>query len=221
MSTIDLSVSEIERWPAAALAKIEGRMLFPGDSDDYQRLRRLCVLSRLGTWAIDEFSHRWQDLERDLIPQMVEALFNEIEREREEAYRRGFYAGHKLLSFVGDKVLDSARRTLLSVSGRRAEHHVFPGMSDRTLDTYWGLYRPVAHFWMAYLLVARDRLGEGAPFPVRVEELCDLLATAEVIRRECERLAPERSAAVLRGEGLTLPAAVAELALSRGTVVVP
>lgn len=222
MRTINLSVREIERWPAAALAKIEGRMLFPMEDDkhDHPRLRRLCVLSRLGSWAIDQFSPRWQDIERDLIPEMAEALFDEIKGAREDAYRRGYFAGHKLFNYIKDRTAptDDAFSASLSEAGARVAPHVLPGVAERTLDDIWASYRPVAHFWMAHLLFRREPGDEA--FPVGAKDIFDFLLTAETALRAAAELRQERDRiSPMRGQEWVLSAEVVEIAAARGKLI--
>ncbi len=214
MPVLPITAEELS-GPAARLTigKIEAVMLFPNDPGLQDRAWASCTADMLLS-AIEGGRVELDDLgEPGAVARVLRTAPRavDLQTKAHQAYRYGLAAGHILREMIGADARNEAM-SMVRAKEKVSEHlTVLNARSMSTIEnTVWKTFRPVAHFWAAYLSLALDSCGrdEKYPFPCSVKTLAEFLGTAQsYLERGLSLRAPRSARTVLVLAGAwTLPA---------------
>jgi hypothetical protein len=183
------------------LAHVEALMLWPDDDDARERWQRAAI--------IDEGKDHLDEMPENLLRHYARDALNaprlaDLQPEAGKRKIEGLLAGIVLLNAT-TYAHHAPERAALGIikqelcDNLRGTYQVQP----RTLDNR-NEYRPVAHFWAAYMLACHH--GDRT-FPCQIADLATFLATAEALRELAETSnAKKAPGPIMRpGEAARLP----------------
>lgn len=191
------------------LVALEGHMLWPAD----KKMRDEAMRSS----AVEFYKHYSSTLPATLLRDLVELAagsipIREIHNNVKAPFVHGIIAGrilrHLVSAVAADKQSDQASMKWI-IGSLSTEYYPEFRLSPKTIEnSLWPNYRPVAHFWAAYVDFAVSR--RDPVFPCRLDRLPEFLGAAKAFGDAGETMQTYRSPGpILRAsETVQLPKSV-------------
>lgn len=187
-------------------------MLFPNDAGLQDQAWGSCTADMMLS-AIERGGVELDDLgEPGVVARLLRTAPRavDLQTKAHQAYRYGLAAGQILTEMIGA----DARNEVVSMvrAKKKVSEHltVLNARSMSTIEnTVWKTFRPVAHFWAAYLDLALEACDqdEKYPFPCSVKTLAEFLGTTQSFLERGLSIRADRSArtVLVPDETWTLP----------------
>ncbi len=214
MPVLPITAEELS-GPAArsTIGKVEAVMLFPNDPGLQDRAWASCTADMLLS-AIEGGCVELDDLgEPGAVARLLRTAPRavDLQTKAHQSYRYGLAAGIILMEMI---TADARNEVVSMVRAKEkvSEHlTVLNARSMGTIEnTVWKTFRPVAHFWAAYLCLGSEACDrdEEYLFPCSVKALAEFLGTAQSYLERGLSLRAARSArtVLVPDETWTLPA---------------
>jgi hypothetical protein len=182
---------------------VESVMLWPGDPE----MQRHAISAAVVTEGLANF-HDLSEIElANLLHLSARSLpLEHIQQQIEKPFVRGVVSGHILRLAL----LENAKNSRSNALGeaKKTASKMFSAARRLSVSTIenqvWKFYRPVAHYWAAFL-----SLDDRRAFPCRTDTFVELLSKAEAFRKAGEGAQVYKSGTILDSrESVNLPRSV-------------